>query len=122
MNHLFVPYDITEQLKEKGFDLPSIGLHLKSGKIMTTGGTCLFEPTPAYYKKECAILYQQAIDWFRETHNIHIQVAYRTYTIANDNAYYYTFELGSKNQYWVGKFDTYYSALNSAIKCAITKI
>ena len=69
MKHLFVPYEIAKKLKEKGFDEPCL-----MGFYQITGiGVVLIE----HYKVDdkdilmCdAPLYQQAVDWFREKHNL----------------------------------------------------
>lgn len=55
IQHEFVPYEQAIQLKELGFDLPSISgySYPDSDKLMAN-----------------AILFQQAFRWFREKHNL----------------------------------------------------
>jgi hypothetical protein len=73
---MFIPYEITEELKKRGFDEPCLALYggKYGNEIITSGGTAMFKSTHVYYKKAAAPLWQQVIDWFREKHKIWIQV------------------------------------------------
>ena len=55
----FIPYEQALELKELGFDIPSV-----SGYSYPDSDNLLTE----------AILYQQAFRWFREKYNIHIRI------------------------------------------------
>lgn len=79
MKKLFVPYELALQLKEKGFDGECIGyyaydylnnkanaLHLTDRPIKTTKFKQKYLGAP---------LYQQVIDFFREKHDIIIEIA-----------------------------------------------
>lgn len=57
MRHLFVPYEIALQLKEKGFNEDCFGCYYKDK-------TFAYHPDSDVYVD--APLYQQVIDWFRE--------------------------------------------------------
>jgi hypothetical protein len=69
MKHLFAIEDISNQLREIGFNENCIGLYDSTNNICTTGGTAVFKPEHPYYQ-HTAILYQQIFDWFREKHNL----------------------------------------------------
>lgn len=79
MKHLFVPYNLALQLKEKGFNENCFTWYLN--KKLEEDSTKFFFFTHSYrsHKGEIfgvaqefvsAPLYQQAIDWFREKHEI----------------------------------------------------
>lgn len=69
MKHLFVPYEIALKLKELGFDETCLAIYHRNGDIS-------FSKTIAhneYYGQECmAPLYQQVVDWLRDTHQLQI--------------------------------------------------
>lgn len=109
MKHLFVPYEIALKLKEKGFDDPCFGfftqgmLHFKlpeSNTVLTN--------TP---------LYQQVIDWFRETEGFYIEVV--RYDVGH-----FEYQIKSNMAIENSKctFPTYYGALNKAIEEALNII
>jgi hypothetical protein len=59
MNKEFVPYELAIQLKQLGFDIPSV-----SGYSYPDSDNILTQ----------AILFQQAFRWFRKEHKIHGEV------------------------------------------------
>lgn len=78
MKHLFIPYDISRQLKDKGFNEECLAFFRGNQESLTT-------ELPAKRNKNsmfvdatsvAAPIYQQALDWFREKHNIIIGVDY----------------------------------------------
>lgn len=79
MKHLFVPYEIALQLKEKGFNescfgyyYPNVPNELYHAKFdVTTGPILLKKEDFVYY----APLYQQVIDWFIKEHKITIDTS-----------------------------------------------
>lgn len=77
MKNLFVSYEISKQLKEKGFDYPCVKY------VTNTGEKCsrdIYEectPSNAMNWNDANMsvsipMCQQVIDWFRTEHNIHI--------------------------------------------------
>jgi hypothetical protein len=71
MKEQFVPCEIADALKAKGFSLPVLGLYndiVGYGEI----GLSFFSYKSSYYKKYGAILWQQVFDWLREKHQIEI--------------------------------------------------
>jgi hypothetical protein len=73
--NLFVPKHLGQELKQLGFSTPCIGVFVEDGtKVMTAGGTGFFKSTHPYYHENCAILYSQVKDWFREVYDVDIEV------------------------------------------------
>lgn len=82
MDKLFVPYELAILLKEKGFNELCFGEYRQ-----WDGNTpylqkyqdldeCSTDPADYEYTTECkAPLHQQAIDWFRNTLNLHIDIS-----------------------------------------------
>lgn len=77
MKHLFVPYELAKQLKEKGFNEPCLGPHFDSkGKFFDSA----FRKDENGNLKSClhfsdtlfVPIYQQVVDWFRSEYNISI--------------------------------------------------
>lgn len=81
MEKLFVPYELAEKLKEKGFDEICFGFYncismstqgkhtLKYFKENNLYNNSMFHPAQV-----CAPMYQQAVDWFRDKHDILISI------------------------------------------------
>jgi len=77
MENQFVTYPIALELKELGFDEPCLGLYY--GISLKEEPEFLFEIRSSQYSVKkgyvdgiLAPLWQQAIDWFREKHNLDI--------------------------------------------------
>jgi len=69
MINLFLPYELGNKLKDLGFNEPCVGIFtMGNTAVMCSGATVAFNNTHAYYKDHCAILIQQAFQWFREKH------------------------------------------------------
>ena len=96
MEELFVPQKIEILAKENGYN--------NQNEIYNQNGEIIDTPT-----------YQQLIDWFRDTHKLHIKVQWRTFAVKNCDGYYYDFNDTGKNpqDYYTGG-DTYYGAMNMA--------
>lgn len=123
MKHLFVPYDLALQLKEKGFDMPCLGYYDGDDD-----GVWNDEPERELllndhnkHGKLSAPLYQQVVDWFRENKGIHIQPQFHFH----DKGY----KIGKipigRSSYtgpYNKSYKTYYEALNKAIKEALKLI
>ena len=86
MKHLFVSYELALKLKEKGFDEPCFA-HYQNSKGFIPQRAILASSSMLYYQQEninpsnqygdqfcTAPLYQQVVDWFREKHDIVVQI------------------------------------------------
>jgi len=108
MKHLFVSYELTLKLKEKGFDEECLGLYYKDGSFAYNPDSDVFVGAP---------LYQQVIDWFREKHNIYIEIKLG---IRNNLLYigeiYTIRDTYKSNIKLTNYFDSYYKALTEAIE------
>jgi hypothetical protein len=75
MKHLFVPYEIAKQLKEKGFDEPCLAIYRDRlndfGVTLISNGIKIAQSSNTLYYDSneemicLAPLYQQVIDWLR---------------------------------------------------------
>lgn len=80
LKHLFVPYYLAVQLKEKGFDEKCLGY------ITPTGKTWMFdlmpldrnglELNPKYSEGILSPLYQQVVDWLNKEHELVVRLSY----------------------------------------------
>ena len=72
----FVPKEIADLLKTKGFDLNCLGLYngVDDGVcgVITSGERKGFSAAHVYYKDNAAPLYQQVVEWFETIHNLYI--------------------------------------------------
>jgi len=142
MKHLFVSYDLSLQLKEKGFDEPCFG-RWEYFDIVNRLGVKLEQTNTssqdAFSWQICsAPLYQQVTDWFEINHNLEIIPMHRdvdatiqgwTFMLIDfKNKINYTFQ---KEFDWlnggIGKgngmvYSTKYEAFNSAINEALKLI
>ena len=80
MKEQFVTYEIALKLKYLGFDEECLGDYyiIPSDKTPNPNGEFLglkYEDVSSYTRLVSASLWQQAIDWLREKHNIHIVVS-----------------------------------------------
>ena len=80
MKHLFVPYEIALALKEKGFEFDD-DHYWVFGKYVVGYQDEGVQPNAPYVSHQTesadylfAPLYQQVVDWFREKHDIIIEV------------------------------------------------
>lgn len=121
MKHLFIPFEIAKQLKDKGFNEPCFRCYDNEGYLTTQHDSHIAVYGKHYNddKREIysAPIFQQAIDWFREKHNLHITLKHHT------TSQTYGFVISGK---YKGLIDpeivnetfskhTYYEALNQAI-------
>lgn len=122
MKHLFVPYEIALQLKEKGFDEECFGW------IAPDGFTSIIRlvRNSDCHTDNCAVpLYQQVIDYLREYHNIQINITWNKFYPKSP----YMWEIRptwidqpSQPYGYSGMSETYYNALQRAIKEALKLI
>lgn len=140
MKHLFVPYEIALLAKEKGFDescltvyqpnlsaphewtlqsiIASIYLHAKieSADSHKSNFTGYKNSIGLHYGlKSCtAPLYQQLIDWFRDTHNIEV-FAHKQI----ESGGYRAFVQYEDSEEWIENLEaegkTYYESINKAL-------
>lgn len=123
MKNLFVPYIIAKQLKELGYNEPSLMVYYGMGtshpedkmyipsafgKIKNTD-LINFPEQHIYNEGQItAPLYQQVVDWFREEHGVVIHV------FKSENGWRYTLGVGLFE-----KYNNYYDALNAGIEEAV---
>ena len=106
MKHLFVPYDIAVKLKEKGFDEECMGIWQKPDFLHL--GTSYWEGI-TMKKRVRAPMYQQAVDWLREKHNINIGITY----YSNRDGRTWEYRIHYMDRY--GTCGGYYETLTKAI-------
>lgn len=76
MKHLFLSYELSLLAKEKGFDEECFGAYFQTGNNdLKYPSVWQRNSTLAMGEQGCtAPLYPQIIDWFREAHDIHVEV------------------------------------------------
>lgn len=120
MKNLFVPYEIAKQLKEKGFNEVCFTNYSKNATLMSVDSASGSINTDLSDYEDCsAPLYQQVIDWFRNTHKIIIE-SRPLNTLGWWDALIYNQEC--ERIYRDGGYKTYYEALTKAIEEAIKLI
>ncbi len=129
MNHLFVSYEIAMQLKEQGFNDPCFAVYYANSKQfpieleVRTNNDLNSKFIKAKADRLCvAPLYQQVIDWFREKHNIQIEILWR----GDMSTFCYKLGKFSYGSHWFSekdyKFNKYYEAFDNAINEALKTI
>ena len=115
MKHLFVPYELALKLKEKGFDERCFAFCDKEDVYFKGDVRCnLVTQIPA-------LLYQQVVDWFREKHNIVIELTYAS-NIQGESGFKYHLRKDSNYNSKIGVVFPYYKALTKAIEEALKLI
>lgn len=115
MKHLFIPYELALIAKEKGFDEPCLGLYHKDGMFVVEKT----ESHNQYYGQICsAPLYQQIVDWFREKHNISIELHYQSGT----DGWSYCYGHNTGNWYFPEDTHEYYISWTKAIEKVFKKV
>ena len=125
MEKQFVPYEIALKLKQLGFDDPCLAyfsndkyhdLHHNCENVME--GNFVINN----YNELKAPLWQQVIDWLRETYKINILIA-PIYSSENLKGYVFNFGLITMDNlsevFKNGKFETFYKAREQAILKAV---
>lgn len=120
MESIFVPLNIAKILKEKGYNKPALACYDKLD-MLSTYSKDVFKPKNYNNSGYCcsAPLYQQVIDWFRESHHIH--VAASSFPVYNGK-YGIQYSRSVISSGWQPESDTYYDALNKAIEEALKLI
>lgn len=116
MREQFVTFEIALKLKELGFDEECFSAYTEDGGLMDIGNYSNYDKIGeldghSYYISCLSPLWQQVIDYFREEHNIIIDVAEIYKGLCN-----YHFALNFEWKYFEG---TYYEAREAAILKAI---
>ncbi len=137
-----VSFELAAALREKGYNVPTIGViehtNLERWDLCTQpqyhdyGGWTKTLYNKGQYRP-CTLVptYQEAAEWFREVHNIHIEIT----TFGEKKDYpkwtYWLVDLKTSNRVVLSmielgkeyedmlKFDSYYDAYNDAIKEAL---
>ena len=126
MKEQFVTYEIALSLKELGFDEECL-VYFNNDKYRDLICTCENgmdgDFTVHHYSGDVnAPLWQQVIDWFRETYKINILIA-PIYSSENLKGYVFNFGLITMDNlsevFKNGKFETFYKAQEQAILKAI---
>lgn len=118
MKHLFVPYHIALALKEKGFDAPCIASYSDKNTFNFTTGGLMYKTTPEPEVSCIAPLYQQVIDWLRETKNIVLTI--RPYN--KGLSFFWTIISADGEHDSSGKDRQFYLAFNDGIEEALKLI
>ena len=118
MKEQFVTYEIALALKELGFDEECFGLY-KNEILLRDYETFQWNEFLNCIK---APLWQQVIDWLRETYKINILIA-PIYSSENLKGYVFNFGLITMDNlsevFKNGKFETFYKAREQAILKAV---
>ena len=82
MRDLFVPEELAIKMQDAGFDEDCICGYATGGRLVTkvsysSGSDCECRWDKKYDAEVRAATWNQAIYWFREKHNIHIETAFR---------------------------------------------
>lgn len=116
MKNLFVPYELALLAKEKGFNEPCFTNfnHNKMFCIELVKDVEHSDCSNSKLHRSCvsALLYQQLVDWFRETHKMHIEIK------CPDGVWKYLYYLkpfGITGQNGGIGYNTYYESLNAAL-------
>jgi hypothetical protein len=138
-----VSYTIAKQLKELGYNEPSLmvyygegkgeaetgqpkdKMYLPSGFGKVKNSDLINFPKHNIYNQGqvTAPLYQQVVDWFREEHGVHISAKYYTFGVKSCNGWYYSFNDGREQGPTIfEKYNSYYDALNAGINEAINQL
>jgi hypothetical protein len=95
MKEQFVTYEIAFKLKELGFDGGYMAVYLSKDNFKIEYGLLNY-PKELFGDIIKAPLWQQVIDWFREKHNIIIEVWF-DYTQININEFLWIYEIYVNN-------------------------
>lgn len=86
MDKEFVPYEESVDLKGLGFDKPCLGLYHNDGMFALNKAISHGE----YHGQKCmAPLFQQAFKWFRDNHDLHVQIRREDYFYKRRYKYYH---------------------------------
>jgi len=127
MKDLFVPYSIAKQLSTKGFNEYCLTVYKKDTSIMTSDDWA-FGVNKDYLTKEwmdcLAPTYQQAVDWFREKHNIELSTTSWKKEGTNGGIvwYYSVNDIGKPCKFNCIDHKTIYEAITGAINEAFKLI
>ncbi len=122
MKHLFVNYETAKKLKEKGFDENCLAYYGFENNLLPIDTD--FHSFREVKDGILCPLYQQIIDWFREKHNININLFH--HATSQTYGYRITGKWDEKtsgiivDNYFIKL--SYYSALDAAIEEALKLI
>lgn len=123
MKHLFIPYPLAVLAKEKGFDEECVTFFNSEGKLnmalVQVGLELPLSNSQMSKNRIAAPLYQQIVDWFREEHDLDINII----RWVPNKSFYFKIQDGLKSvkSHSYDEF-TYYEALNKAIEEAFKLI
>lgn len=121
MKKLFVPHNLALLAKEKGFDDQCIG-KFKDNNLTLLSYSWNNSELSIHNDGISAPMYQQLIDWFRESYHIIIQIdAHYNPRVSNDSAIFSSWITQTKEEYRKTS-NNYYDVLNKAIEEAFKLI
>ena len=124
MKHLYLPQNLSKQLKDKGFNEECLAWWFEDTSLsVPTETRGMWSDWNIYANgitRISAPFYQQVIDWFREKHNWNIEVSYRN-SFKDYTGILYPIFPNSK-QISTESSNDYYEALTKAIEEAIKLI
>lgn len=119
MKNLFIPYELALLAKINGYKEPTLYVFNENKELITNSWNGYFNDS--LLKEVSAPLYQQIVDWFREKHNIILEVQYLGVYEGKDyfigNIYADNIDETTDNQRYF-----YYDAFNDIIKDAFSMI
>lgn len=118
MDDLFLQYNDALALKELGFNKPCFGFYTTEYKklLYSKPKIHMFSDLPTM--PFSAPLYSQAFEWFIDN-KMYFQIAYCEYAIKSENAWSFTLDNPTGNQYWQGKYNTFKEAELACLKSLI---
>lgn len=130
MENLFVTYEIAKKLKEKGFNEPTMAYYNEKDEFVFVPYNNEDINLPNKVTKtenennySSAPLWQQAIDWLRETQKLHIELQEsRCDNDKNKEWWFYIYKQGGRVKYFpdeIGRRLTHNEARQKAIEEAL---
>lgn len=119
MKHLFISQELALKLKEKKFNEPCLGYYgIWSTELQFPVYAGELENWNTIENLCSAPLYQQVIDWFREKHNISIELHWQQ----GSQGWSYCYGYNAGDWFFPKETYKYYEALTKAIEEAIKLI
>lgn len=123
MNNLFLPFELALKAKEKGFDQDCFNKYNNAGELIG-----LSEYSIQSDERTLAPLYQQVVDWFREKHNLVLDV-YQEFNDVDAYTGFWAVDISELRKYRKPHiveieetYADYYEAWNKAIEEALKVI
>jgi hypothetical protein len=122
MKEQFVTYEIALKLKELGFDEECLGYYHINQNYSNGYSFTMGDDTRTSDCTVKAPLWQQTLRWFREKHDLHINVITRYHELYNKRYWQFTiFRISQPNNNRVEESDFMYDTFDKNIKQSILK-